>query len=454
MSDRHIDQDLARPISRLRPAAAPRGSDQFAVFRGQGDARESFRVSYEDLALNLVQDISAGFHLSSMAFRDMSEYARFDHTHAYQHVVCSPGVPPEDAGTVILRVETSGEAGPAAVDVRMPKIETPDPPRPDVGDVRLLATDGVAAPFGDFQIDRVHADDDPPWTEAVTMRDVDTSLLQSIADGTFDGWVYPDGSEYFKYMGEYDFSEAYAAFGGSDGSFRVPLLSGFMQMNPGLRLDDPIGREPGRTGIAAHSHELDSSGELDESERTVSAVMQVRVGKYGNDTSNKNRLHAAGKNTKNGSGTATNLSVDDISVQMSFDSSAGRTFGYDPVSGDYTCPKHAVVPALIYIGGARMSQGRGDPISGVDVTYVDGSRVHYDGIARLTRESIGIAPERDLSVAAVAAGSGVLQLEDYVFKDCVSLSSVDLYDCPLSVEVPEGCCEGCSSLVRFLFPSR
>lgn len=89
------------------------------------------------------------------------------------------------------------------------------------------------------------------------------------------------------------------------------------------------------------------------------------------DSHNYNTLHAAGENTSKGRGLATNISVGNIVLPLEFDESAGRSFGYDPDPGDWTYPRHAVVPAMVYIGGRRVSQS-GKTKYGVTVTDVSG----------------------------------------------------------------------------------
>lgn len=82
MDDRiHINQDLAEPISRLPELSAFDSADRYALFRGEGREFGSYRLRYDRFVKQLVSDISARFGLSSMAFRDRSEYAAFDHVH-------------------------------------------------------------------------------------------------------------------------------------------------------------------------------------------------------------------------------------------------------------------------------------------------------------------------------------------------------------------------------------
>lgn len=58
-----------------------------------------------------------------------------------------------------------------------------------------------------------------------------------IDSGEFDGWVYPDGSEY----SARDFPQAYAVYGdGQSSTFKVPFLSNFIKLNPGVEKSEPM----------------------------------------------------------------------------------------------------------------------------------------------------------------------------------------------------------------------
>jgi hypothetical protein len=91
------------------------------------------------------------------------------------------------------------------------------------------------------------------------------TIDDAIDGGTFDGWVYPDGSEYGQKQGKYDFSDAYQAFGGSGGRFCVPVLSDFVWLNPGVYTDDAARRAPAQVGIARHTHGFKTGEDLSRS---------------------------------------------------------------------------------------------------------------------------------------------------------------------------------------------
>lgn len=144
------------------------------------------------------------------------------------------------------------------VDVYMPRLVPPPQPKPSIGDVRFLATSSIVASYGDADVEYVHVNPNgSTWIETRRVNNVNLATAAAIADGTFDGWVFLDGQSYFKAQGRYDFSEAYAKFGGRDGVFSVPLMNKFVKANPGTYCaGDALKAMPGQTGIVQHKHDI------------------------------------------------------------------------------------------------------------------------------------------------------------------------------------------------------
>ena len=136
-----------------------------------------------------------------MAFRDRSEYARFDHQHNYSNVACYPVYSPEntDHPLKIMSLAITNMQETKHVDVYMPNLDPPPDPEPDIGDIRFLATNSITARYGDTHVNYVHIL--PDGSTQIESRDrfnVNLQITESIENGTFDGWVFPDGSQYFK----------------------------------------------------------------------------------------------------------------------------------------------------------------------------------------------------------------------------------------------------------------
>lgn len=167
------------------------------------------------------------------------------------------------------------------------------------------------------------------------------TIGDAIDGGSFDGWVYPDGSEYRQKQGKYDFSEAYRAFGGQDGRFRVPLLSDFVWMNPGVYTEDATRRMPAQVGIARHTHRFKAGEELS---RSISAEGKIHMNQYQKTSSNSAGVHSADSPRNK----VKYIKCDDIRCDVVFD---GETAIYeDSVPGDYTYPGYILTPVQIYIG--------------------------------------------------------------------------------------------------------
>ena len=66
-----------------------------------------------------------------------------------------------------------------------PSLPPAQPPRePAIGEVRFLANSKLSAEYG---------------TPTGRVKNPNKTICDAISNGSFDGWVYPDGSEYEKY---------------------------------------------------------------------------------------------------------------------------------------------------------------------------------------------------------------------------------------------------------------
>jgi len=187
-----------------------------------------------------------------MAYHETHEYAPFDHQHGYTGVACYPIYTPENCERPyrFMSVKIDDSAGSRTIDLYTPNVIPPEREKPDIGDVRFLARNDITAEYGDISID------------GKSLRGVNKTVFESMQNGTFDGWVFPDGSTYPKKIHGYDFSEAYRAFGGQNNWFSVPCISSFFKMNPGIRYSDALAGHEGQTGIKKHNHEIDDADNI------------------------------------------------------------------------------------------------------------------------------------------------------------------------------------------------
>lgn len=71
--------------------------------------------------------------------------------------------------------------------------------------------------------------------------------------------------------------------------------------------------------------------------------------------------------------------------------------------------------------------------------------------AILNRSDIGIN-DIDKSLKKVSIGRNVVKLENNIFANCKQLEEVDLSNCSSSLELSEGCFDGCVALNKIIFP--
>ena len=451
--EKQINQELANPISKLDEVTRISADDRFALFRARNGGADSYGLPYSRLVQQLVTDISARFSLSSMAFRDKSEYAKFDHQHNYSNAACYPVYSPENTDNPIrvMSLDITNMQETKHVDVYMPKLDPPPDPEPDIGDIRFLATNSLTAKYGDIYVTYIHIlPDGSMQTESCCRFNVNLQITESIENGTFDGWVFPDGSRYFKAQGSYNFSRAYRAFGGSNNEFSVPNLSGFIKANPGTYWSgDALKRMPGQIGIKPHTHSL-VDYDADIGDITVSAKVKMATAMYASSFTNNNTLHV-GNGGEDPIG-ITALTANPVDLTLNFSSSDNKKFTYDPDPADESYPKHYIMPVQVYIGKDYIGNSALPITYSVQVTNIYGNTTNYENITRLSRRSIGVTAETDSMIKKVVVGNDVTEIDAGVFANFTELTEVDLRSCSTAVEVPERCCEGCSKLTSFTFP--
>ena len=141
-----------------------------------------------------------------MAFRDKEEYSLANHTHNYTYVSISAN-PELSNETPFLSCVTYNSERLSTVTVIKQKLDfDPILVEPYIGELNFI------------------------YNKSLPTRQ---QILNNINNGTFDGWVYSDGSTYQRYQGRYDFSEAYRVYNGSGNRFSVPNLHDFIRTNGG-----------------------------------------------------------------------------------------------------------------------------------------------------------------------------------------------------------------------------
>lgn len=228
---------VGRKVSELARIYDLRDDYRFLLSRKQEDGSyRSYAITYGNLVKQMTEEVRKALGIKSMAYRDRTEYAQVDHTHPYGYTVCNPTYQLsdfQDQGKVscICTVTTSDYSTTGTVSVLYPPMPPTAPIRhrtPYVGEFRMFAElNGKTS----------------------------SQIRQSMLDGTFDGWVYADGGSYPRTVGRYDFSEAYALYRGSGGTFSVPKIDNFLKLdgNPGQTVDCQT-VHPYHNSVSSHTH--------------------------------------------------------------------------------------------------------------------------------------------------------------------------------------------------------
>ena len=179
-----------------------------------------------------MENLCAALHLSSAAFVEKADYSRKNHGHDYS--------------TVYVYARPLSAISAASGIAVHPDKATPIAELSSLNDGKL----DVAVIYNPGQ-QYESIDDIPAIGELKFLAHKQLWIINTSAPD-FDGWVYPDGSEYSRW----DFPSAYAIYGdGRSDTFRVPLLSNFIKLNPGVDKTDPMKKVPAvNEAIAAHTH--------------------------------------------------------------------------------------------------------------------------------------------------------------------------------------------------------
>ena len=236
-----------RRISELDRTRLPEEADEFLVSRNYNPkTRNEFskKISYRSIVDDIAEDITANVRLSSMGLQETNQYARKNHGHDYSnvHAYARPrsmlsALSQIGKTELAMEITTWNDGEEKTVSVYYPVQSF----RHDhaIGEVKFLAVGKLSA------ID-IDSDD-------------------------FDGWVYPDGSEYPKDR----FPEAWKAFSTDPNSdkFRVPVLSGFFKPNPFAYSGVSYETVPGNdTGMLEHSHSVEVDAQTMKSVKVEVAV--------------------------------------------------------------------------------------------------------------------------------------------------------------------------------------
>lgn len=313
-------------ISELSTVSELLSNDIFVVSTPAEEKSSSYSsnvLTLDEISKQLCTDLSNHFGLKSMAFEEKWNYAKNGHIHDYTKIqIESPYENLKaDRSKTILKIDLNGTAR----YIKMPKVEFPTFPEPEIGELKFLANCGV-------KLSR-HFSKNSDGVFSFTSTD------------RFDGWVYPDGST-FKSS---DFPSASEIYGTSESTtFRVPDLRTFFKCNNGSLKNDSLKHNDYVISVPPHVHKVTSDGnELNNTE--IEADVDVLTWATGDG---KHPTVHRGDGPINGKG----VRGIDVKIDTSkFNGSASSV--EDPIDDDRNLipqeepyPTHDVIPVLIYIG--------------------------------------------------------------------------------------------------------
>jgi hypothetical protein len=310
-----------RRISELERRKQADDGDFLVISRNYNPKKEahfSKKVSFGSFVDSVNATVSANLMVSSMAFEDKDDYARKNHGHEeYSNVRVylrdeDPSLTYLDVATLTVS-DADGEIKDYVVKSPVQSVEKLIE-KPRIGELKFLAVPSL----GNIDIDSEN----------------------------FDGWVYPDGSEFQKSR----FLEAWEMFKESDSSttFRVPNLSAFFKPNPEPTQVGTTRTEGKTEGIPAHTHGIrkDSFEELDVK---LDVSTQIPVTPNDDETGGSNSIHSGSKQMNNSYLTQDQYEL--VVGSINITSATGELQVQSDSSETY--PNHNLIPVMIYIGGAK-----------------------------------------------------------------------------------------------------
>jgi hypothetical protein len=184
---------------------------------------------------------------------------------------------------------------------------------------------------------------------------VNANVISAIENGTFDGWVYPDGTSFSRYQGQYDFDAAYRAYGGADGVFTVPKLTEFIRVNkcPAC-ITDPLLSVEAQMGIGSHTHSISRNSLATGLQISVEIELPTSENGTGDPswTYNVGYIHQGDKTA----GWLVNKVSADAEISVSVTPGDNMRLSYiRDEREEKTHPAYNFIPMMIYIGNKKRS---------------------------------------------------------------------------------------------------
>ena len=185
-----------------------------------------------DVENQIIDGIENELGLKSMAHEDKNAYSFVNHTHNYSKVTVDSfntkglEIDKQRERDSIISILAEIKIDGKKTNINAYSAHQPDPPTPDIGTLMFIAQK--------------------------TLNPIDENASD------FDGYVYPDG----RLLKKTEFPEAFQCFGNTytknddpTDSFRIPILSDFIKLNPLEEKTQCCRRNNFQNGIKAHTHE-------------------------------------------------------------------------------------------------------------------------------------------------------------------------------------------------------
>lgn len=275
---------------------------------------------YETLAQHIRDGVIEQLNLKSMAYEDKNAYSLVTHTHDYTKVSIDSfntkgsrrDKVNEQNGqlSILAQIDIDG----VKTNINALAAVNPEAPKIDVGTLMFVA-----------------------WTKLAPIDETSED---------FDGYVYPDGRR----LNKADFPDAYDCFGDEyrrsddpEDTFRIPILSDFISLNPMETQTECCKRNGFQNGIESHTHEWQLSME------GTSRQIEIQVG-VGGANWNQGGIHQGDLNSATMPAKITNAQVRLSSDNLYLDNDFDAETKLQQIVEEESTPNYMLLPVLMYIG--------------------------------------------------------------------------------------------------------
>lgn len=247
MSDKPV---TGKRISELEKVSDIKKDSTFLLTRFDQVAREvagSYGLQYDILSTQLFEDVRKMLNVRSMVYENKYSYSKITHLHDYSNVDMEvfygpdsklSGLPSKMVDLATIDISNYNSVKHLHLCVPYVKFEKPKDYR--IGELKFvyISSDNV-----DYELET------KGYTPAY-------------------GWVIPDGKTYSRE----DYPDAYEVYGDektSKTTFKVPTISGFFRLNPGLNTTSPMESYSYHNSQVKHKHHIHQKAQLGHVDMSV-----------------------------------------------------------------------------------------------------------------------------------------------------------------------------------------